>query len=804
MPACTLSTISAKPRYSLVRGPSAAVLIAALLGLSSSAGAQETDSPLAVQIKRAERILIVTPEKDEDKPGGEQFLVEINRVVRGSGKKGQLVRIANSGDEENHPRYKGGQQYVVLLTKNVNGKGWVNLTNVEIPIVDGQVTFAAGEQKQQVTLDEFDELVVQNEFSADALPRRTSPEGRWFLVMNREGMDFYVWLLDIAADKAGAYQAKLLEASRRVPASTLKDSKISDQDIELTFQASDGLYEFRGRLDQGKVLGGITVAGQLLMPTRLVPTDVSSLKQYEEPRSTIGYQDFVSAVSGDETYADLSNFVKRHPDSPLALDAYLTMVSKARENGVKRQDFETLAADFLEYAARWGSVFRVKSLVEMGVILSRSNYQPDLALEYLTTAEQALNAQTPEYWRFLVRSERGKRLLQGDKPEEGAALLNEIRTTTPFDADITLALARHAERQKEVDTAIDLYGELTVLPMMERMAVESQTQGDRRLPQNQYPSRVVSRLWKEKHGDTKGLQDYLNEIYEKRLHDAADARRPPRQATEGTRVVLCELFTGAECPPCVAADIATGLLETTYAQSEVIVLRYHQHIPAPDPLANEDAQARFDMYRGQGTPTLFVDGRMFPGGSGSMAEVSMIYKTLRSVVDPILTEKSDLKLELAADARDGKVSISAKATGLESFPKEMRLRMALAEDKITFTAGNGVRLHEMIVRAMPGGVPGVKPDKGQLTYQGEVDLAKLKAKLTKGLASIESEMQSEFEHKPMDFKAMHLVAFLQSEETGEVLQAASIAVSGNTAVAAEAGKAASEKPARSKAPSGKN
>ena len=146
------------------------------------------------------------------------------------------------------------------------------------------------------------------------------------------------------------------------------------------------------------------------------------------------------------------------------------------------------------------------------------------------------------------------------------------------------------------------------------------------------------RLWQEKHGDSDGLSDYLNEIYEKQLHAIARPRVAARKNAASAKVVLCELFTGSECPPCVAADVATTALETTYAESEVIVLRYHQHIPAPDPLANDASDERFSSYDLQGTPALYVNGKDFSGAGGFLEQVADIYGRLLKTIEPILAE----------------------------------------------------------------------------------------------------------------------------------------------------------------------
>ena len=51
--------------------------------------------------------------------------------------------------------------------------------------------------------------------------------------------------------------------------------------------------------------------------------------------------------------------------------------------------------------------------------------------------------------------------------------------------------------------------------------------------------------------------------------------------SKSDRAVLVELFTGTECPPCVAADMAFDALPKAFKSSEVVVLQYHLHIPRP-------------------------------------------------------------------------------------------------------------------------------------------------------------------------------------------------------------------------------
>ncbi len=80
-----------------------------------------------------------------------------------------------------------------------------------------------------------------------------------------------------------------------------------------------------------------------------------------------------------------------------------------------------------------------------------------------------------------------------------------------------------------------------------------------------------------------------------------------------------ELFTGAQCPPCVAADVAFDALLQTYKPTEFIGLQYHLHIPGPDPLTNNDSEERQKYYGSaiRGTPSTFFNGKARPAAAGA-------------------------------------------------------------------------------------------------------------------------------------------------------------------------------------------
>jgi hypothetical protein len=774
-----------------VAGLSLAAILSA--GVATPALAADHESKLAGEAARAERILIGIPEKKGvatgktiDVPPGDKFLIEIQRALRGTGRKAAQALIVNSGDEKQHPKFIAGKPYLFLLKKDVDGKRWVSLGVSEIPIRDGKVQWlAGGKVVEQIGIDEFDELVSKDApVVAEELPARDTLTGNWIIVLSESGADAHLWLVELTPDEKEGRAARLISSSPRLTATALRSSSIAGDQVRLSFDADGAIVDFQGRFQNGVVLGNAVTGRESIVTARIVPTEVRNLRQYEDPVPDPARGEWLDAAGQEEAFGPLSRFVRRHPESPLTIPACRELISLAQSQGYDRAKFEKLAGEYLHLAGRWGPRMELRAKIDLGLLLSRHEFLPELALEYLTAADRSFDGETPAPWKQTVGIERGKRLIAGGKAPEGIDLLTHIREEYPFEPDVIYALARQAEKEKRSDDALALYGEIATLPLVESALLESLKASGRKPSRDEYPSRVMTRLWTEKHGDREGLADWLASLYESRIQSIAGEKRPPRREQEGTRVVLCELFTNGDCEPCVAADVALTALEATYASSEVITLRYHQQKPGPDPLANDDSTERFTQYQCTTTPTLIVNGRRFPAGGGPLSVAPLLYRALRSYIDPLLEAKIDLRLEASARADQGKVMISAKAAGLKEFPPNARMMVVLAEKKIDCPMRNGIRSHQMIVRTLPAGLAGISAAKGELAYQDKIDLEKLKRRLAQQLAATERENLVEFDDKPLDLKSLQLVVLLQNSETGEVLQAAVVPVTGSDSGAA--------------------
>jgi hypothetical protein len=217
-----------------------------------------------------------------------------------------------------------------------------------------------------------------------------------------------------------------------------------------------------------------------------------------------------------------------------------------------------------------------------------------------------------------------------------------------------------------------------------------------------------------------------------------------RASAEQNRIVVMELFTGAQCPPCVAADVGFDGLIQSYEPTELVALQYHLHIPGPDPLTSPASLGRAAYYGVRSTPSTFFNGKPEASGGGGMAQSKAKYDQYRSIIDPVLATKKEAAIELSV-SRDGdslvisakaKVDLAAAQSAAEGAEKtqsdpppegtaenkaaepQYRLRLVLTEETVRYVGSNKIRFHHHIVRAFPGGVEGAELAAGE----GNIDL----------------------------------------------------------------------------------
>jgi tetratricopeptide (TPR) repeat protein len=377
----------------------------------------------------------------------------------------------------------------------------------------------------------------------------------------------------------------------------------------------------------------------------------------------------------------------------------------------------------------------------------------DWSTRYASTRQSATMTLAQIYEKKGKRAEAEKtnRDAYAMNPSSGGAAALKL-------ADFAKA-SGHPYEQLEYLTVAALAGRLTAATRTELEALYKQTTG----------------------GTVADLDRMLDERYEK---DATKVEPKPYAATKARtdRVVLAELFTGAGCPPCVAADLGfEGALER-YSPKELALLIYHLHIPRPDPMTNPSTVTRKTFYDVPGTPTSFIDGGSQKVGGGAAANAETYYKdTIEKVVDKRLEQKADARVALKAAMAGDRVDVTADVKTGAKPDQKLRLQIALVEEMVHYTGENGVRFHPMVVSSMASTEKdtlgfAVEAGKGaKVTYT--FDVAKAADEARAHLDEMESGKNERFgkfqfiERKSEINRAnLRVVAFVQDEKTKEVLQ----------------------------------
>lgn len=242
--------------------------------------------------------------------------------------------------------------------------------------------------------------------------------------------------------------------------------------------------------------------------------------------------------------------------------------------------------------------------------------------------------------------------------------------------------------------------------------------------------------------------------------------------TEGAnQVAVFELFTGAQCPPCVAADVAFDALLKAYKPTDVVLLQYHVHIPGPDPLTNADTQERSRYYTATSAPSSFFNGTRAAPGGGAMGASERKFNQYVEVLNPLLEKKTDVTVTGKATRSGDKIDIAVTVDGADG--DDVKLRLLVVEETVKYVGGNQVRFHHHVVRAMPGGAGGVAVKDKAFKHTATADVAAIRDGLTKYLDEYAATVRPfPKADRPMEMARLKVVALVQNDKTKEVMQAA--------------------------------
>lgn len=333
-----------------------------------------------------------------------------------------------------------------------------------------------------------------------------------------------------------------------------------------------------------------------------------------------------------------------------------------------------------------GSTPALKS--QAAVFLAKTGVEPAKARKYSLDALNSLNNKSSLDDKIAFTKNYALVLSAENHPKEALKELTSIeKLVDPWDSDFWYTLGQAYENNKDKAKAARAY-----LSGMTANPVPKLKNTLKDLGYNE--KEILSETAKVK----------------KRLENFEPGRYKKPSSYKGN-VVLAELFTGAECPPCAGADFAFDALQKYYPRNVLAVLEYHVHIPAPDPMTNPQTFKRYLYYGGNfGTPTAIFEGTEKITGGGPKFLMENRFHVYQYSIDKFLKDKSHVSIKGGANLNGEKVAVSLIIKSDKNLNDKVKLHIALAEKTLKYPGGNGVTNNIFVVRALSGKAEGISLD----------------------------------------------------------------------------------------------
>ncbi|MFC1513978.1 hypothetical protein ACFL5P_03100 [candidate division KSB1 bacterium] len=369
-------------------------------------------------------------------------------------------------------------------------------------------------------------------------------------------------------------------------------------------------------------------------------------------------------------------------------------------------------------------------------------------------------------------ADAGKKLAKNEKFLESLSERNRSRIARSVAAfDITLATA-YSDMNNGAKTAehLDIYINRGGSPSGQYHFLRGRSNellGKKQEALESYMDAVVERhrgsarekaeeLYKAVNGSLSGFEGVL----EKKLTSLPFHPKHFSPTDWEEKTVVAELFTGSECPPCVAADFGFDGLLDAYESKFLVVLEYHLPIPDPDPIMNPASKLRQDYYGVRYTPTAIIDGKSkFVGGSGRSGSENKFNQYSESINEFII-QKSEAVLKADAKLSGDNVTVIWETTKDISTAD---YNFALIQNEEKYAGSNGIIIHKMVVRDFK-----TTTDKNVVFNLSDIEKA-----TEKYLQDFEKERDSKFDkyHNKIDRSQLKVVFFMQDKETQEMINA---------------------------------
>jgi hypothetical protein len=606
----------------------------------------------------------------------------------------------------------------------------------------------------------------------------------------------------------------------------LEGLKADASSVRFTLQSGAQSFRLVAYVPKGKgkpkaLLGALATSGRYL-PVRLEPTEDTKLDPKTAARPVEGLAEAKEAFESEdakERDKKLKALLVKYAGKPVSYPLAEAMVQLKTKDKAPADEVRPFVEQFVKYAEAFGREVSLDAHFQMARTLARSDKTAALGLEHARKAGALVRERDPATQSVAVFKALSSALKKAGKADEAKTVDGRVAKLTERANQERLEEARAAVkalsedddprqrlfRLRQLASALKKVGKADEAKEVEGQAAKLRVQTNKeslKEAQEKFedldektPPQVRETVLKalatalRKNGmadkakqidaQVAKLKSQLDKEFVK---DAVPFEPKAFAGRKGKsdRVVVVELFTGAQCPPCVAADIAFDALLKTFKPGEAVLLQYHLHIPRPDPLTNPDTEARGQEYYEddlEGCPTYFVDGKVTDSMGGAKFHGKDRYEKLSKLVADRLEAPAQGKVKVAVERKGDKIDLKADVSDLAAVGENVRLRFVLMEEVVAYAGGNKQRLHHHVVRAMPGGPVGFALKGKTATQTASVDLAALRKTLTDYLVKYDEE-QGEFpnDDRPMAFQKLKVVALIQDDDTRQILQAVQVDV----------------------------
>ncbi len=400
----------------------------------------------------------------------------------------------------------------------------------------------------------------------------------------------------------------------------------------------------------------------------------------------------------------------------------------------------------------------VKSGIPAVLFMALTKVDLDKAQQWAEQFAASVTEQTPANEKFRIFNALAKVYFSQGKFKQSIRALKEIESRASlFDSGFWYMLGSGYENTGEKDKAVESY----LNGMVIRKNGKIQASLERLLGGSKAVAKQVA-----------ARKDYF------RNFDPGHYK--PGSGFKG-RVVLAELFTGAECGPCQAADLGMDAIAEFFPRTMVAILEYHLHIPGPDPMTNAHTFEKYRYY-GQnfGTPTVFINGRNKLTGGGPAILKKNNFDRYRTVIENYLSENPQFNITTATAYTGDQIDVTIGVKNRGSVSGSVTLQAALVEKHVDYPGGNGINRHAFVVRHLLTGAEGIALSfkNGKAEHNLKLKLETVESRIKKYLDDFEKQPPRRyrgfagFRARPekLDRKNLALVLWIQDAESREVYQ----------------------------------